>query len=324
MPTAAAPPHTSPAATWKALAHLLAARPTIRLWNARTDKFDRTANLTSRLPRQPAAVPLYQHGRTCLLALDFDTKRHSRRSRRRRLRPCAQLDHRGRRPRRYRPIHQRRAPHPGPLGSRHQRHPGRNQPTHAAAGVSAAQPGQNPHDQPRHRLHHHPRLPVPPRRIPHPRRPDPGGRGGPHHPFTPRPAPPPEHPAGRAARPTSGHRQRRHRPPHRDRTRRPPGPPLHPHHTTARPHHHLRHHRPAPGQRHLEKPLRSPPIRPGPRRAARTQPGHHHRPDGPRTPLARRISRRLHPLPPQRRQSPRTRLRQSPDLGKRQRHTFPT
>jgi hypothetical protein len=79
MPTAAAaPPHTSPAATWKALAQLLAARPTIRLWNARTDKFDRTANLTSRLPRQPAAVPLYQHGRTCLLALDFDTKRHSR------------------------------------------------------------------------------------------------------------------------------------------------------------------------------------------------------------------------------------------------------
>jgi hypothetical protein len=79
MPTTtAAPPHTSPAATWKALAHLLAARPTIRLWNAHTAKFDRTANLTSRLPRQPAAVPLYQHGRTSLLALDFDTKRHSR------------------------------------------------------------------------------------------------------------------------------------------------------------------------------------------------------------------------------------------------------
>ncbi|WP_343709336.1 hypothetical protein [Mycobacterium sp.] len=79
MPTnAAAPPLTSPAATWKALAHLLAARPTVRLWSARTDKFDHTANLTSRLPRRPAAVPLYQRGRTCLLALDFDTKHHSR------------------------------------------------------------------------------------------------------------------------------------------------------------------------------------------------------------------------------------------------------
>ena len=75
MPVAAP---TNPAATWKALAHLLAARPTIRLWNPDTDKFDRTANLTSRLPRRPAAVPLYQHGRTCLLALDFDTKHHTR------------------------------------------------------------------------------------------------------------------------------------------------------------------------------------------------------------------------------------------------------
>ncbi len=70
MPTAAvAPQPISPAATWKALAHLIAARPTIRLWNPDTDKFDRTANLTSRLPRQPAAVPLYQRGRTCLLHL---------------------------------------------------------------------------------------------------------------------------------------------------------------------------------------------------------------------------------------------------------------
>ena len=67
----------TPAATWKALAHLIAARPKLRLFNPETAKFDRTANLTSRLPQQPAAVPLYQRGRTCLLALDFDTKHHS-------------------------------------------------------------------------------------------------------------------------------------------------------------------------------------------------------------------------------------------------------
>lgn len=66
-----------PAHAWKALAHLIAARPTIRLWNPATEKFDRTTNLTSRLPRFPAAVLLYLHGRTQVLALDFDTKHHS-------------------------------------------------------------------------------------------------------------------------------------------------------------------------------------------------------------------------------------------------------
>ena len=74
--TVTAPPPASPAATWKALAHLIAARPTIRVWNPDTDKFDRARHLTSRLPQHPAAVLLYQHGRTPLLALDFDTKHH--------------------------------------------------------------------------------------------------------------------------------------------------------------------------------------------------------------------------------------------------------
>ncbi|KPN46599.1 hypothetical protein AN933_25725, partial [Mycobacterium intracellulare subsp. chimaera] len=76
-PTALAGTHTDPAATWKALAHLIAARATVRLWNPATGKFDRTSNLSSRLPRSPAAVMLYLHGRTQVLALDFDTKRHS-------------------------------------------------------------------------------------------------------------------------------------------------------------------------------------------------------------------------------------------------------
>lgn len=70
---------TSPAtaaATWKALAHLIAARPTIRVCDPDTGKFDRTRPLTSRLPQHPAAVALYHRGRTPLLALDFDTKHH--------------------------------------------------------------------------------------------------------------------------------------------------------------------------------------------------------------------------------------------------------
>lgn len=78
MPTTAtpAPPACGPAAAWKTLAPLLAARPTVRTWNAVTGKFDRTTTLSSRLPRSPAAVALYLHGRTQILALDFDTKHH--------------------------------------------------------------------------------------------------------------------------------------------------------------------------------------------------------------------------------------------------------
>ena len=77
MPTTRPQPcPPDPAATWKALAHLIAARPNIRVWDPTTNKFDRTSDLTSRLPRVPAAALLYQHNRTHILVLDFDTKRH--------------------------------------------------------------------------------------------------------------------------------------------------------------------------------------------------------------------------------------------------------
>jgi hypothetical protein len=77
MPTTPPPGGPAdPAATWKALAHLVAARPKIRTWNPATNKFDRTRDLTSRHPQLPAAVLLYLRGRTHVLALDFDTKRH--------------------------------------------------------------------------------------------------------------------------------------------------------------------------------------------------------------------------------------------------------
>lgn len=78
MPATSAPPlPASPAATWKALAPLIAARPKIRVWDPTTNKFDRTKNLTTRLPLVPAAVMLYAHNRTHVLVLDFDTKHHS-------------------------------------------------------------------------------------------------------------------------------------------------------------------------------------------------------------------------------------------------------
>jgi hypothetical protein len=78
MPLAiTATPPAAAAATWKALAHLIAARPTIRVCDPETNKFDRTRPLTSRLPQHPAAVMLYHRGRAPLLALDFDTKLHS-------------------------------------------------------------------------------------------------------------------------------------------------------------------------------------------------------------------------------------------------------
>lgn len=78
MPLTPVPPApASPAATWKALAHLIAARPKIRVWDPTTNKFDTTKNLTNRLPIVPAAVMLYSHNRTQVLALDFDTKHHN-------------------------------------------------------------------------------------------------------------------------------------------------------------------------------------------------------------------------------------------------------
>ena len=74
----AATTSTQPAAAWKALAPLIAARPIIRVWNPATNKFDRTKNLTSRLPQVPAAAMIYLRGLTQLLALDFDAKHRGR------------------------------------------------------------------------------------------------------------------------------------------------------------------------------------------------------------------------------------------------------
>ena len=67
-----------PATVWKRMARLVAApgRNRIRLWDADTDKFTGTTRLTDTLPTRPAAVYLYNNGRTHLLALDFDTKRY--------------------------------------------------------------------------------------------------------------------------------------------------------------------------------------------------------------------------------------------------------
>lgn len=48
----------------------------MRVWNPDTDKFSDTAKLTERLPARPAATYLYTQGRTQLLWLDFDAKRH--------------------------------------------------------------------------------------------------------------------------------------------------------------------------------------------------------------------------------------------------------
>lgn len=73
-----APLHHSPERVWKQLTRLIAApgRSRMRLWNPETEKFSDTAKRTDRLPTRPAAVYLYSHGRTQLLWLDFDAKRH--------------------------------------------------------------------------------------------------------------------------------------------------------------------------------------------------------------------------------------------------------
>ena len=169
-PTLTPPVPASPAATWKALAHLIAARPAVRVWNPDTDKFDRTRHLTSRLPQHPAAVLLYQQGRTPLLALDFDTKHHGQDIVDTDFARGVELDHRGRWRRRHRPVQQRRPPHPRASGDRHHRHRCRGQPPDAPAGSPTAKPGQNTHDQPQNRLHYRAGLRVPRRRPPHPRR----------------------------------------------------------------------------------------------------------------------------------------------------------
>lgn len=60
--------------TWKTLAPLMAAQPTMRLWNPGV-RFNEPADLTKALPAKPAAVPIFWMNRTRLLALDLDAKR---------------------------------------------------------------------------------------------------------------------------------------------------------------------------------------------------------------------------------------------------------
>lgn len=60
--------------TWKTLAPLMAAQPTMRLWNPGV-RFNESTDLTKALPAKPAAVPIFWMNRTRLLALDLDAKR---------------------------------------------------------------------------------------------------------------------------------------------------------------------------------------------------------------------------------------------------------
>lgn len=62
------------AQVWAALAPLLAARPSMRLWSAE-HRFGEVRRLTTKCPSVPAAVPLYRRGRTRMLVFDLDSKR---------------------------------------------------------------------------------------------------------------------------------------------------------------------------------------------------------------------------------------------------------
>lgn len=59
--------------TWTALAPLIAARPTMRLWAPEVG-FDKRVALTQRRPEAPAAVMLFRRRRTRVLAFDLDAK----------------------------------------------------------------------------------------------------------------------------------------------------------------------------------------------------------------------------------------------------------
>lgn len=55
---------------------MLAARRSMRLYDAAARSFTSSRALTSKRPLAPAAVPLFAHGRARVLALDFDAKIH--------------------------------------------------------------------------------------------------------------------------------------------------------------------------------------------------------------------------------------------------------
>lgn len=70
----------APAAVWKALARRLSqpGRDRMKVFDPETKEYRKTRRLTDKLPSLMAAVYLYTHRRTTLLALDFDSKVHGR------------------------------------------------------------------------------------------------------------------------------------------------------------------------------------------------------------------------------------------------------
>lgn len=69
-----------PAAVWKALARRLCqpGRERIKVFDPETKEYAKTRRISDKLPTLMAAVYLYTHRRTTLLALDFDSKTHGR------------------------------------------------------------------------------------------------------------------------------------------------------------------------------------------------------------------------------------------------------
>ncbi|SBS76626.1 conserved hypothetical protein [uncultured Mycobacterium sp.] len=73
-----APP--PPAAVWKALARRLSppGRDRMKVFDPETKEYAKTRRISDKLPTLMAAVYIYTHRRTTLLALDFDSKTHGR------------------------------------------------------------------------------------------------------------------------------------------------------------------------------------------------------------------------------------------------------
>lgn len=70
----------APAVVWKALARRLSqpGRDRVKVFDPDTKEYRKTRRITDTLPTLMAAVYLYTHRRTTLLALDFDSKPHGR------------------------------------------------------------------------------------------------------------------------------------------------------------------------------------------------------------------------------------------------------
>ena len=65
---------STPDSLWRRLAPMLAARRSMRLYDATARGFTSSRSLTTKRPLVPAAVPLFAHGRARVIALDFDAK----------------------------------------------------------------------------------------------------------------------------------------------------------------------------------------------------------------------------------------------------------